>query len=178
MDSSKVEQLLEDDFVGFWPRLLISLIDGAILIGPIYLLNRWATSLVNTWHSEIPILIPWLVYIVYYVYLVSKFGGTPGRLLLRTRIIDANGNYPTITQALLRYGFYIINFLFTVITTFASHGADQITVLNFLMTCVFIIDGLFIIFMVRNQALHDKMAGTYVVYKSGLDYAEAVHERS
>ncbi|MRN51717.1 RDD family protein [Paenibacillus monticola] len=170
----------EADFVGFWKRVLITLLDGAILIIPALLLNRLSSSLADFWQSEIPLIIPWIFYLCFDVLLVSRFGGTPGRLILRTRIVNAEGNYPSLKQAVLRDCFYIVSSVLAIIVNLGEHPytvisrnlslwADQATVLNFILSWVIVIDSLFIVFTVRNRALHDMIAGTYVVYKSALD---------
>jgi len=175
--SFRLEQLNKDDFAGFWIRVLITLIDGVILSGPLYLLKLWSADLVDSLQSELPVMIPWLLVIAYFVLLVPRFGGTPGRLIMRTRIVNAQGKYPTLAQALLRFGFHIINIVFAVLLAM-GRGTDLVSVLNFLMGWVILIDGLFVAFSVRNRAVHDMMAGTYVVYQSGLEYAEAVNQQS
>lgn len=182
-----IEKLNKEAFVGFWPRVLTALLDTAILAGPIYLMNRWSLSLVNSLQSELPLIIPWLLGIAYFVLLIPRFGGTPGRLILRTRIINEKGNYPSLSQSLIRYSFFLINIIFalivdiseydfTVMSTYASSWVNQAAFLNSLMSWVIFLDGLFIIFTIRSRAIHDNLAGTYVVYKSELEYTQTVLE--
>lgn len=47
------------DFVGFWKRVLISLLDFIILAIPAYYLNRWSLSAAENYNSLIPLLIEW-----------------------------------------------------------------------------------------------------------------------
>ncbi|WP_157685383.1 RDD family protein [Paenibacillus donghaensis] len=186
--STRVERLLEDDFVGFGMRVLISLIDALILAVPSYLLDRWVPSWADSLQNELPLALPWILIVAYYVVCVPLFGGTPGRLILGTRIVNAEGKYPGVLQALLRHGFYIINstlalllimveYDYTVLSEFARSWQGPIAVTNFLMGGVVLADVLAILFTVRKRALHDLVAGTYVVYKAGLEYAEAVEDR-
>ena len=70
----------------------------------------------------------------------SRFGTTPGKLLLELRVVDARtGAHPGVVQALIRYIGYLVSAL--------PLG------LGFLWA----------IFDRRHQALHDKLAGTRVV---------------
>ena len=69
----------------------------------------------------------------------SKFQGTPGKILLGLKIVDANGNKISYSTALIRY-----------ISTFIS-------------SLLLGIGYLLIIFDGKKQALHDKFASTYVI---------------
>jgi uncharacterized RDD family membrane protein YckC len=85
--------------------------------------------------------IHFLVIICYYTILIAKFGTTPGKKLLHCQIIDAiTGCKPSIKQAFIRSMFMPFSMLFIGI-------------------------GLIMIdFTKKNQALHDKIAGTLVIY--------------
>jgi len=69
----------------------------------------------------------------------SKFQGTPGKILLGLKIVDANGNKISYSKALIRY-----------ISTMVS-------------SLLLGIGYLLIIFDGKKQALHDKLASTYVI---------------
>ena len=69
----------------------------------------------------------------------SKFQGTPGKILLGLKIVDANGNKISYSTALIRYISTIISSLLLGIGY------------------------LLIIFDGKKQALHDKLASTYVI---------------
>jgi Predicted membrane protein/domain len=69
----------------------------------------------------------------------SKFQGTPGKILLGLKIVDANGNKISYSKALIRY-----------ISTLLS-------------SLLLGIGYLLIIFDGKKQALHDKLASTYVI---------------
>ena len=81
-------------------------------------------------------LLPALVFIVGW----AQFGATPGKLLLDLRVVNAaNGERPGYVRAVIRYIGYFVSLL--------TLG------LGFL----------WVVFDRRNQALHDKLAGTCVV---------------
>src|SRR5260221_9771041 len=71
-------------YVGFWRRLAAYAIDFAILI-PFALLAR---QLIYTSRSAylVNLIIGTVIAIVFEVYLVKRFGGSPGKMVLRIRI--------------------------------------------------------------------------------------------
>ena len=79
-------------FVGFWKRVLAALIDAAI---------GWAfvpiTMPLMTWtithRSIVPEALWSLVWTIIWLWLVVRFGGTPGKLIIRVRIVDARGTF-------------------------------------------------------------------------------------
>lgn len=82
MEQRIEEQLDLDDYVGFWKRVLISFIDFLILAIPTYFLNRLCVSAAESAESAFPLFIQFVLLIGFNVFMVVKYGGTPGRLLL------------------------------------------------------------------------------------------------
>lgn len=180
-----MEQTLEtrlemSDFVGFWKRILISLLDFIILAIPAYYLSRWSLASSENYNSLIPLLLEWVALAVFNIIMVVKYGGTPGRLLLKTRIVNGSGAYPTLKQTVIRYSFYLVNSLLAVIITsgekaissLSGYSADWANLnngLNEILGFVIIVDCLIILVTRYNRAFHDMMAGTYVVNKTSLD---------
>lgn len=114
------------------------------------------------------------------IFMVVKYGGTPGRLLLKTRIVNGSGSYPTVKQSVIRYSLYLINSLLAVVITsdekmisslsgYFSDWANLNNGLNEILGLIIIADCLIIVVTRYNRALHDMMAGTYVVNKAALD---------
>ncbi|WP_310831714.1 RDD family protein [Paenibacillus pedocola] len=180
MEQDITERLAEYDYVGFWQRVLISLLDFLILAIPAYFLNRWAVSAAEQYHSGIPLWIQWVLLTLFNIFMVVRYGGTPGRLVLRTRIVNERGEYPTVKQAFIRYTFYLINSLLGVIVTagdgsvsgvdnYYSNWVPLCIALVQIVSLVILIDCLIIVFSRRNRAFHDVMADTYVVKKAALD---------
>lgn len=179
MENSITDRLAEDDFVGFWKRLLTSVLDTLILALPMYFINGWAVSAAEQYQSGIPLWLQWVLLSLFNILMVVKFGGTPARLILRTRIVNEEGKYPSLKQAVIRYIFLLVNSLLAVIVT-AGNGtlsklpegyanwAPLASDLTAILSFVIIIDCLFLVFSMRNRALHDNMAGTYVVNQNAL----------
>lgn len=179
MEHSITERLAESDYTGFWKRVLINLVDFLILALPVYFINGWAVSAAERYQSGIPLWIQWVLISLFNIVMVAKYGGTPGRLILRTRIVNEQGKYPSLKQAVIRYSFLLVNTLLAVIVA-AGNGtlsklpeayanwAPLASDLMGFLALIIIIDCLFIVFSMRNRALHDMMAGTYVVNRSAL----------
>lgn len=185
MEPSIIERLPEYEYVGFWKRVLINLLDFLILAIPAYFLNKWAVWAAEQYHSGIPLWVQWVLLTLFNIFMVVRYGGTPGRLVLRTRIVNELGNYPTVKQAVIRYSFYLVNSLLGVIVTagdgtvsavnnYYSDWAPLSTALIGILSFVILVDCLIIVFTRRNRALHDVMAGTYVVQKAALDELNSV----
>jgi uncharacterized RDD family membrane protein YckC len=79
---------------------------------------------------------------VYRVYFHTRYGATPGKMLIRARVVDYEGHSITWQQAILRYvGFIISAFYFGI---------------GFLV----------MIFDKRKRGIHDMISKTRVVYRS------------
>ncbi|AIQ56610.1 RDD family protein [Paenibacillus borealis] len=178
----RIEQQLDwSDYVGFWKRVLIHFVDFLVLALPTYLLNRICVSAAESAESAFPLFIQFVLLMGFNVFMVVKYGGTPGRLILGARIINGDGSYPALKQALIRDCFLIINGFLAVIVSLNTEELSAVssslanwsplaTNLNLLFGWVVVADCLFVVFTQRNRALHDMMAGTYVVKKIALDH--------
>ncbi|MFD2875516.1 RDD family protein [Paenibacillus rhizoplanae] len=60
------------------------------------------------------------------IFMVVRYGGTPGRLLLGARIVDENGRYPVIKQALIRDSFIIVNSFLAVVVSLNTEALSAI----------------------------------------------------
>ena len=131
-------------FAGFWRRAGAMIIDSVIYtilimlaLGPAYINSDFYTpeGLVSS-----------VLMLVITVMLWIRYGGTPGKLLLGCRIVDADSYaIPTARQSIIRYLGYYVSVL-----------------------CLFV--GFFwVLWDKRKQAFHDKMANTVVLYNSGLE---------
>lgn len=82
------------------PRFGAHLIDTAIML-PVIAFTFWAGSMSRYFYAMwvVPSI---LISLFYYVYLVQRFGGTPGKLLLKLRIQMVDGTPVTFKAALLR----------------------------------------------------------------------------
>ena len=134
----------EYEYVGFWMRFLALLIDTLIVI-VIFLPVQLALGIdpsdpvTNSSFSTFDLIANILVTIAYIFFWV-KYAGTPGKLILKMKVLDAEtGNPLTISQAVLRYVGYLVSGL---------------------MLCIGFI---WVAFDAKKQGWHDKIAKTVVV---------------
>jgi uncharacterized RDD family membrane protein YckC len=172
----------------FWRRVGAQLLD-ILLILPVMALGVAAGALGRGTYIVLAVLM-WLFNFGYYIYLVKRFGGTPGKLILGLRIVQLNGLPVTYQQATLRY----IVFLFLSTCSFLAliAGALAMTDVGYasldwhhrnaallalapswypwveglirLWTL-----GLLIVMLTNSECrtIHDFMAGTVVIRKAG-----------
>jgi uncharacterized RDD family membrane protein YckC len=180
MNQGVEEQLDLDAYVGFWKRVLINFVDFLILALPDYVLNRISVAAAESADSAVPLFIQFVLLIAFNLFMVVRFGGTPGKLIFKVRIVNEDGDYPVLKQAVIRDSFFIINAFLGVIVSLDTKPLSAVTSdlihwsplamsLNVFLGWVIVIDCLIIVFTRRNRALHDMMAGTYVVKKTELD---------
>jgi len=127
-------------YAGFWRRVLATIIDSIILLliftlllGPLY---------ANAEYFSIEWLISNGITILITIVLWVRYQGTPGKLLLGCRVVDA-ANLQTLDfkRALLRYFGYYVSML-PLFAGFLWVAIDK-----------------------RKQGFHDKIAKTYVLYQ-------------
>jgi uncharacterized RDD family membrane protein YckC len=86
---------------GFWRRFAALLLDGIVLF-PLLALDFWGTSRFRLFH--VYYLLPNLVVGLFYsVYLVRRYGGTPGKLIMGLRVRRVSGERVRYREAFLRY---------------------------------------------------------------------------
>jgi uncharacterized RDD family membrane protein YckC len=88
-------------YVGFWRRLAAYALDFAILV-PYALVAR---QLIYTSRSAylVNVILGTIIAIVFEVYLVKRFGGSPGKLILGVRIAKLDGSPVGYREACIRY---------------------------------------------------------------------------
>lgn len=102
-------------YAGFGPRLASILLD-CLIMSPLIALIFWAKSHYRLF--DVYYLIPDILFGLFYsVYLVKRFGGTPGKLIMGIRIRKLNGEPVTYREATLRY---FPDFLFGLLLNIAS----------------------------------------------------------
>ena len=132
-------------YVGFWSRLVASIIDSVLVIMltlPILYFMYGAEyfdsdgSLQGSTDFIISYIFPIAVIILFWIYKSA----TPGKMVISAKIVDANtGNKPTIMQYIIRYlGYYVS--IFALGLGFLWVAWDD-----------------------KKQGWHDKMAGTVVI---------------
>ncbi len=140
----------EYKYAGFWVRVAASLIDSVLLsiviaipLTLIYGSDYWMSEklVMGFWDAVF-----YLVPIVLTVWFWVKYLGTPGKRLLRLRVIDANtGQAISTAKGIGRYlGYYVSAF-------------------------PFLLGFIWVAFDKKKQGFHDKLAGTYVVHDSDIE---------
>jgi uncharacterized RDD family membrane protein YckC len=107
--------------------------------------NEWGivSSLIQTLANPSPLLVSVLsilFFLIYHIFFLSTAGRTPGKAFMGLRVLTAGGTRLSVPRAFVR----IIGYLFSALPIYVG----------FLLV---LIDD-------RRQALHDKLAGTYVIY--------------
>jgi uncharacterized RDD family membrane protein YckC len=88
-------------YAGFWPRLGALLLDALILL-PLTALTFWGAQRYRLF--SLYYFVPSILFGLFYsVYLVQRFGGTPGKLIVGVRIRKVSGGPIGCREAGLRY---------------------------------------------------------------------------
>lgn len=174
-------------YAGLWPRLGALLLDFIILL-PITTLTFWGSSAFRLF--DLYYLIPGTVFGLFYsVYLVRRYGGTPGKLIIGIRIRKLNGEPVGYREAFLRYSVdFILCMLMSVALIFPLfHMSDaQYHSLSFMQRYQRMVElapswykplqwiqtawvwGELVVLLTnrKRRAIHDFIAGTVVVHVS------------
>ena len=144
------EHVLQGRTAGFVTRLLAYVVDIVVLAG-IVALGGWIAVLIDTVFEQMGLdlnadiatiyvfLIPW-IFGTYFVVFWSLTGRTIGKWFMGLKVINADGNPPTIGRSFIR---------------FIGYGVSAI---------VFWLGYLWVLIDSDRQAWHDHMAKTWVVY--------------
>ncbi|WP_417603409.1 RDD family protein [Owenweeksia hongkongensis] len=90
----------ENIYAGFWLRLGSLLLD-ALILAPVIILILYLNS--TSKNAYLITFLPNLAFVVWYrVYLVKKYGGTPGKLIMGIKILKIDGSDVTLKEAILR----------------------------------------------------------------------------
>ena len=130
-------------------RIAGIVIDLLILFLVMYVITRFATNL--------PRQLSLVFALVYFVGFWTWRGQTPGKILIGTRVVKADGNPIDVGRAVLRYLFYFVP-AFGPVTYYAGSVSVLLTYLLVIVTVV-------VIGVSKNKrGIHDLIAGTYVIY--------------
>ncbi|WP_219836085.1 RDD family protein [Paenibacillus sp. R14(2021)] len=164
---------IQFQYVGFWKRLIITFIEMLVMSIPLTIIYRLSVYLAEALGYGPISLIHWLVFFIFDITLLVKFGGTLGKLIFKIRVVNRNGKYLNVKQALTRYIFILAYGVILSVEEYFSYlnveAPDVITQISLFYGLVFIIDSFTIIFNNKKRAIHDFMAGSYVVTKKSLD---------
>jgi len=174
----------EREYGGFWIRVGAYLIDTLIVI-PVGLLNLvamfWSrASAIGSFALGL------LVAAFYWIYLVKRFGGTPGKRILDMRVSMLDGSPVTTTAAIIRYApLYVLTAISSVaalvgVLSISSESFESMGFLakmqvysasqpawgqwvGFAMWGWLITTAIVMVCNHRRRALHDIFAGTVVL---------------
>ena len=124
--------LADLEYIGFWIRLAVQLIDHVFILIAVFLLQVIANFASWVWILVVPV-------IVYLIYKHLKCQ-TPGRKLLKIRVVNAKGE---------DVGFW--------------RGAFRETLAKFISAVFFYLGFFWIVWDRRKRGWHDHLAGTFVV---------------
>ncbi|MEW9697777.1 RDD family protein [Paenibacillus sp. SI8] len=180
----------EIQYIGFWKRVWMHIVDLIIICVPAVLLYRFSLSTSIKIGSVFPFIVYWLLFCSFYVCMVVKFGGTPGKLISKARVVNKEGNYLHIGTATIRY---ILFFLYSIIMVMklkegidlqvsssdishflSTHKSNISSIGNFIGFITFV-ECLTVAFNSKKRAVHDYAAGSYVI---SLDLYKQMKEMS
>lgn len=173
----------EFEYGGFWRRVGAAVLDGIIMIpmGLLLFFLMYKTSQAYLYYLAPSI----VVSLFYYVYLVKRFGGTPGKRIIGMRITMVDGSPVTTQAAVIRYAPFFLLQVLAILAAVKGQltPVDNYDSLNFLEKMQTLqrgqsawsglITGLTYIWWIataitlaanyRKRAAHDFMAGTVVL---------------
>jgi uncharacterized RDD family membrane protein YckC len=175
--------MIDSGYVGFWKRVWANVVEILILCIPFVYLYRYLIKLSVQIESIYPFVIYWIFYLSFMVFFIVKFGGTIGKLIFGYRIVDQNGDYLTISKAIIRLFPYMLN---AVILSYSInhnihnqvgysqtyHNATRnegfLSVTQNMLGFLMLVDQLTVAFNRKKRAIHDIIAGSYVITRSKL----------
>jgi len=170
---------IEDDFyAGFGIRLGANILDGLFLL-PFYILTGLLARFVSVSEFMLITIILYLIIFWYKVDLPKKYGGTPGKLIFKMKIIKIDSENIGWKQAFLRESVELILRLLSDIILFLSIFEINLPVnkMNTIITIIFHIwawsEIIILLTNERKRSAHDFIAGTVVVKSK---YIEKIRE--
>lgn len=177
------------EYAGFWRRFGAYWIDFIVLL-PLMAIGVFGTNL-SRWFQPIWLIPGTIIGLWFSVYLVIRHGGTPGKLLMGTRIVMEDGSAVTTRAALVRHSvLFALSFLTSAALAYAAAIAPDepyhsltfvqksmlLTELapswygavNVLLQVWVWSEFIAILCNKKKKALHDYMAGTVVVRRPRL----------
>ncbi|WP_046019653.1 RDD family protein [Marinomonas sp. S3726] len=101
------------EYAGFWKRFWSFCLD-TLIMAPIIAFTFWGNEQSRLF--QLYYLIPNLLFgLWFYVYLVKRYGGTPGKLILKIKITKLDGSDVSYREAALRYSVLFVLSIFSAI---------------------------------------------------------------
>jgi uncharacterized RDD family membrane protein YckC len=180
----ETDEVQEEIYAGFGPRLAAALLDGLLLL-PVYIISRYFGTYGVTY--QLSLILPYILLIIWLeVFMVKKYGGSPGKLMVNIKIIKLNGSNLGWREAMIRFSVSFFLLIFnSALTALALMAADadhyeslkwkeQHIYLTTLYPIHFLTmkisnniwtygELIFLLTNKKKRAIHDFMAGTVVV---------------
>jgi uncharacterized RDD family membrane protein YckC len=162
-------------YKGFWERVGMRILDLLITAIPFILIYRYLLIASVKAESVYPFILYWIVFYAFYAFMTVRYGGTPGKLILKSKIVSKSGELLNIRNAFMRLGFYIpysivsililqeglnLNFNSHDIVHFLSSHRGTLNTIQGFLSFLIIIDELYLIFNKKKRAIHDLLAGS------------------
>ena len=160
----KARKMDGPELIGFWSRLGAHVIDNLILGIPFWLLLLPLQTAPESPAAFVAIGGIVVLPLLYFIFLVGKFGGTPGKRLLHYKVVDKKNAAPvTYARAAARFfsklGFLVLGGLIYTLIVFVSESTLLAIILFLLPNITY----LWIAWDEKKQGLHDHLAGTLVI---------------
>ncbi len=179
-------------YAGFWQRFGAYWLDVIVFL-PIIALSLWGNEQSRLF--QLYWLIPGLIIgLWFHVYLVKRYGGTPGKLLLKIKIAKLDGSNVGYKEAMLRYSvLFVISLAMSVVlipvalemtdAEYFSMGWQEralymierasswYNIVNIAMNAWIWSEFIVMLTNKKRRALHDFIAGTVVIRKESLNKA-------
>jgi uncharacterized RDD family membrane protein YckC len=183
-------------YVGFWKRVLAAIIDFLVCI-PFFPLTFFLSKYAYANRTVVFDVLYSVVWTVLWMWIIVRFGGTPGKLAIGARVVNDEAKYLNWAQAFRRMLFpsiiLSVNSLCmtyatvhgypdeAVISTFMEQGrlineyGRVFGIINPFLGLLVYVDILVILTNREKRAVHDFIAGSYVITKEAytqIDTAE------
>jgi uncharacterized RDD family membrane protein YckC len=178
MLGTKVGILMEADkvnYIGLFRRILIYLVEMLILLAPMIFLYQLATKYALEYQSIIWVYSKWIIVFAFNITFLVLFGGGIGKLIFGVRVVNSKGNYPTITEAIIRSFPMIVSGLIAANNEMMNYefgyaiSGFLVSIFSIGLFVFFLLDGLSILINNERRAIHDQIAGTYVIKKDSIN---------
>lgn len=163
-------------YAALWRRLIAAKIDLVLLFVVAALITLPVGG--GEFHHIYLFVITAVVEFLFYVYLVKRYGATPGKQLMRIRIVKVNDEAVSYREAFLRYlpelmfkicgALYILMHVLDIVGSSSDldgggFAAISYKPLEIAYVIWFLVDCVTILINQKKRAIHDFIAGTVVV---------------
>jgi uncharacterized RDD family membrane protein YckC len=148
------------EYAGFWVRVLAKLIDLLIFL-PLYIIS----IIFNPNNKQLSFVISvsiTILILLYNIILIYSIGKTPGKIVMKLKVLKTDGEKVGIVNSIAREVFAIISILIWIIQKFGM-SAEFINTLNTSFAFVSSFEVLVCLFNYRHKTTHDFIGNTVVI---------------